>query len=98
MGSRLATFGKNILASYFASDKAQTLAELVKAAVGELSQSSIDYDKLANSVIRALPAEVEKVKKGNLNVLARLIGEGMKMSKGKADAKLLRASILAALG
>lgn len=66
-------------------------------AVGEMSQSIIDYGSLSVDVVQALPIESDKVRKGNLNVLARLMGEGMKRSKGKADPKLLRESLLAAL-
>lgn len=97
MYGHAATYGKNILASYFASDNTRTLAEMVKAAVGEVSKSNIDYEALSSAVIKDLPLEAEKVKKGNLNVLARLMGEGMKKSKGKAEAKLLRESLVAAL-
>lgn len=71
---------------------------MVKTAIGETSASAIDYELLCSSVLQALPTESDKVKKGNLNVLARLIGEGMKRSKGKADAKLLRKGLLDALG
>ena len=70
---------------------------MVKAAIGEVSQSNIDYEALSSAIIKDLPIEAEKVKKGNLNVLARLIGEGMKRSLGKADAKLLRERLVAAL-
>lgn len=70
---------------------------MVKEAVQEASQSAINYESLSATVIQSLPTEAEKVRKGNMNVLARLIGEGMKRSKGKADASSLRQALLAAL-
>lgn len=70
---------------------------MVEKAISETSKSTIDYDLLCSSIVQALPAESDKVRKGNTNVLARLIGEGMKRSKGRADAKVLRERLLDAL-
>ncbi|KAK9899623.1 hypothetical protein P389DRAFT_139811 [Cystobasidium minutum MCA 4210] len=96
-GQITSTHGKRILASYFDSRQSAALATMVKEAVQEASQSAINYESLSATVIQSLPTEAEKVRKGNMNVLARLIGEGMKRSKGKADASSLRQALLAAL-
>lgn len=70
---------------------------MVEVALGENRTSHIDLASLAQEVVQALPAEADKVRKGNHNVLARLMGEGMKRSKGRANAKDLREHLLAAL-
>jgi len=41
-------------------------------------------------VIDSHPEEVKKIRGGNKKVVMRLVGEVMKRSKGKADAKWVR--------
>lgn len=40
-------------------------------------------------VIDALPEEAEKVRRGNKKVIARLVGEAMKQTRGRGDARQL---------
>lgn len=82
------TTGKSLLGKAVSSQGA--LGRLVQSAIEAAAGVSIDYASLAEEVISALPKESEKVRKGNKNVLARLIGEGMKRTGGKADATELR--------
>jgi aspartyl-tRNA(Asn)/glutamyl-tRNA(Gln) amidotransferase subunit B len=48
---------------------------------------ALDLDQLARDLIQAHPEEAELVRNGQEKVLMRLIGQGMRMSKGRADAK-----------
>ncbi|GAA5991075.1 hypothetical protein JCM11641_002318 [Rhodosporidiobolus odoratus] len=54
------------------------------------SSSSSDLSPLLDAVILSLPLEAEKVRKGQTKVLMRLVGEAMKVSGGKVDAKRVR--------
>lgn len=49
---------------------------------------------LCTSVLSSLPDEVAKVRSGKVKVVQRLVGEVMKLSKGKADAKRAREVLL----
>ena len=82
------TTGKSLLGKAVSSRRA--LEILLRSAIEAAAGVSIDYAQLADQVILALPKESEKVLQGNKNVLARLIGEGMKRTGGKADATKLR--------
>ena len=44
--------------------------------------------------IEALPEESQRVRKGNVNVINRLLGHVMKTSRGRADAKAAKALLL----
>lgn len=44
-------------------------------------------DEICRAVTEALPVEASKVREGQEKVLMRLVGEVMKRSKGRADAK-----------
>ncbi|GAA5909736.1 glutamyl-tRNA(Gln) amidotransferase subunit PET112 [Sporobolomyces salmoneus] len=52
--------------------------------------SATSFLPLLLEVIDSHPAEVEKIKKGQTKVVMRLVGEVMKRSGGKADAKWVR--------
>lgn len=82
------TTGKSLLAKAVSSQKA--LGPILQVAIEAAAGTSIDYAQLVGDIIAALPKESEKVRRGNKNVLARLIGEGMKRTGGKADATELR--------
>jgi aspartyl-tRNA(Asn)/glutamyl-tRNA(Gln) amidotransferase subunit B len=46
-------------------------------------------DTLARELIQAHPEEAALVRQGNDKVIMRLIGQGMRATKGRADAKAL---------
>ncbi len=50
-------------------------------------------EKLCAQAIEALPSEVESFRKGNVNVLNRLVGHVMKDSRGRANAQAARITI-----
>ncbi|GAA5911285.1 hypothetical protein JCM6882_004084 [Rhodosporidiobolus microsporus] len=57
------------------------------------SSSSSDLAALIQDVIAALPAEAAKVRAGQEKVLMRLVGEAMKRSRGKADARKVQGEL-----
>ncbi|GAA5860139.1 hypothetical protein JCM8547_009198 [Rhodosporidiobolus lusitaniae] len=59
--------------------------------------SSSDLSTLIAQVIAALPEEAEKVRRGNRKVIMRMVGEAMKRSGGRADAKGVREGLERAL-
>ncbi|SPO41908.1 related to Glutamyl-tRNA(Gln) amidotransferase subunit B, mitochondrial [Pseudozyma flocculosa] len=57
-----------------------------------------DLLPLCRQAIEELKQEAEKVRKGNLKVAMRIVGQVMKMAKGRADAKVVHEVILEELG
>lgn len=57
-----------------------------------------DLLPLVESVLERLPDEVAQVKKGNLKVAMRIVGQVMKDANGRADARLVHQTILEQLG
>jgi aspartyl-tRNA(Asn)/glutamyl-tRNA(Gln) amidotransferase subunit B len=56
--------------------------------------SSDDLRGTCEAAIAALPKEADAIRKGNQKVAMRLVGEVMKRSQGRADAKKAREIIL----
>jgi aspartyl-tRNA(Asn)/glutamyl-tRNA(Gln) amidotransferase subunit B len=56
--------------------------------------SNEELTALCQQVIQDLPKESEKIRKGQEKVLARLIGEVMKRTKGRADAEVARTELM----
>ena len=56
-----------------------------------------DLEGICQQVIQVLPKESEAVRKGNDKVVMRLVGEVMKVSQGRADAKKAREILLGIL-
>jgi Asp-tRNA(Asn)/Glu-tRNA(Gln) amidotransferase B subunit len=63
---------------------------------GEEEKSYLEA--LARDLIEALPEEADSVRNGQLKVMRRLIGEGMKRSGGKANARRLTTTLESLLG
>lgn len=57
-----------------------------------------DLLPLVESALSRLPDEVTQVRKGNLKVAMRIVGQVMKDANGRADAKLVHQTILEQLG
>ncbi|SPC66292.1 related to PET112 - putative glutamyl-tRNA(Gln)amidotransferase subunit B, mitochondrial precursor [Ustilago sp. UG-2017b] len=57
-----------------------------------------DLLPLVESALQRLPDEVAQVKKGNVKVAMRIVGQVMKDANGRADAKLVHQTILEQLG
>jgi aspartyl-tRNA(Asn)/glutamyl-tRNA(Gln) amidotransferase subunit B len=51
------------------------------------SSSADSLKSLCEEVISALPEEADVVRKGNERVIMKLVGQVMKASRGRADAK-----------
>lgn len=94
-GSITGTTGKSLLAGSF-GDATQSLQKRLQVAI-EAASGEVDYDDLAQRIILALPTEADKVRKGNKKVIARLVGEAMKLSKGKARAQEVQTALERAL-
>ncbi|EPS98747.1 Glutamyl-tRNA amidotransferase B subunit [Fomitopsis schrenkii] len=71
-----------------ASDLARELSLLAGA------DDAVVLEKWCAEVIAALPQEAEVVRRGNVNVLNKILGRVMKLSKGRADAKAARDTLL----
>lgn len=56
--------------------------------------SKEELSALCQQVVLELPKESEKIRKGQVRVLARLIGEVMKRTKGRADAEVARTELM----
>jgi aspartyl-tRNA(Asn)/glutamyl-tRNA(Gln) amidotransferase subunit B len=56
--------------------------------------SDDDLTALCEQIIIDLPKESEKIRKGQEKVLARLVGEVMKRTKGRADAAVAQSELL----
>ncbi|GAA5933886.1 glutamyl-tRNA(Gln) amidotransferase subunit PET112 [Sporobolomyces koalae] len=52
--------------------------------------SNDTFTPIVERVIETHPNEVDKIRKGNIKVIMRLVGQVMKESQGKADAKWVR--------
>jgi glutaminyl-tRNA synthetase len=71
-----------------------------KAIVAELGATTLaeaDLAKLVDEVIAAHPAEVERYRGGKTSLLGFFVGQVMKKSRGKADAKAAQALVEAGL-
>lgn len=70
---------------------AQELKLLAFSPLGERKDDLLE--QLCAQAIEALPSEVESFRKGNVNVLNRLVGHVMKDSRGRANAQAARTII-----
>jgi len=86
----IGTTGKALLASHVAAPTTSSLTAQLAEAIEAASSSTTDYTELCQRVIVKLPMEADKVRKGNSKVIAKLVGEGMKETQGRGDAKQLR--------
>ncbi len=79
--------GKDVLAEMFATGKS---AEAIIAAKGlaQVSDSGA-IEGFVEQAIAANPAQVEQFKSGNPKILQYLVGQVMKLSRGKANPKLV---------
>jgi aspartyl-tRNA(Asn)/glutamyl-tRNA(Gln) amidotransferase subunit B len=86
------TVAKSILQRLFESDPSPPIHDLI-ASASSTGQGDDDLAVLARDIIEALPVEAAKVRRGQGKVVMRLVGEGMKRSGGKADARRLKATL-----
>ena len=56
-----------------------------------------ELDKWCDEAIATLTEEAQAARRGNLNVVNKLVGYVMKLSRGTADAKATRARLLGVL-
>lgn len=54
---------------------------------------SQQLEKLCSEAIETLPAAAHAVRKGNKNVINKLLGYVMKQSKGRIDANVIRSQL-----
>ena len=65
------------------------IAQLEKDTRGKVSDYS-SLDAWVQEALTAMPEAVEDYKKGKINAITALIGKVMQLSKGKADASVVR--------
>ncbi|GAA5827326.1 hypothetical protein JCM5353_007541 [Sporobolomyces roseus] len=87
-GTNAKSFLRSFLSSSSTSSFSSSLSSLLDSTPPPPSSSS--FSALLQEVIDSHPEEVGKIKGGNKKVVMRLVGEVMKRSKGKADAKWVR--------
>ena len=82
-----ATNAKTVLQTLVSSNRRKDLDDLLleHAVTSDLGK----LQDLAQQVVERLPQEVEKARRGECKLIQRLVGEGMRISGGKADAKRL---------
>lgn len=68
------------------------LVEELSLLAGDDANASLE--KWCEAAIQALPQEANVVRKGNKNVVNKLVGHVMKSSRGAADAKAARSMLV----
>ncbi len=90
------TIAKEVFEKMFASDR--TASEIIKEEGLETVQEADVLEKTVDQVIEENKELVEKYRKGKKGVLGALIGQAMKLTKGKGDPKIIRDLFLKKLG
>ena len=67
------------------------LAKEMSLMAGDAADASLK--QWCEAAIQALPEEASKVRRGQMNVINKLVGHVMKSSKGAADAKAVRSML-----
>jgi aspartyl-tRNA(Asn)/glutamyl-tRNA(Gln) amidotransferase subunit B len=87
---------KHMIVNHASRPDTPTLSNLLEElGLSRTSSSSADLTALCQQAVDKLPDVAESIRKGNEKVAMRLVGEVMKISGGKADAKKAREIILA---
>ena len=90
------TIAKEVFEKMFGSDR--TASEIIKEEGLETVQEADVLEKIVDQVIEENEELVEKYRKGKKGVLGALIGQAMKLTKGKGDPKIIRDLFLKKLG
>ena len=90
------TIAKEVFEKMFASDR--TASEIIKEEGLETVQEADVLERTVDQVIEENEELVEKYRKGKKGVLGALIGQAMKLTKGKGDPKIIRDLFLKKLG
>ncbi|KAN0064024.1 hypothetical protein ACQY0O_003630 [Thecaphora frezii] len=96
LGETIAARAKGVQAT--AEAASMTILELFTSRGLLALNSREDLLPLCRKAIEVLPEEAEKVRRGNLKVIMRIVGQVMKEAKGRADAKLVHQVVLEELG
>lgn len=78
-------------------EAASSPASQATSGTSEGSSADASLVALVDDIIASHPDEVGKIRRGQLKVVKRLVGESMKRSKGRADAKQVEALLLGKL-
>ena len=90
------TIAKEVFEKMFGSDR--TASEIIKEEGLETVQEADVLEKIVDQVIEENEELVEKYRKGKKGILGALIGQAMKLTKGKGDPKIIRDLFLKKLG
>lgn len=71
------------------NDPRRSFTEALAKQAEYVASQELDIDNLARSLIASMPIEVKKYREGKKAVLARLVGQGMRQTRGAADAATL---------
>ncbi|CAO1615461.1 unnamed protein product [Sympodiomycopsis kandeliae] len=76
------------------ASKSPVLDLLTSRGLLAMSNDSTELVELCRSIIQDLPKEAEKVRAGNQKVIMRMVGEAMKRTKGRANAKAVNETLV----
>lgn len=87
------TAAKNILRHIIRTGTSEAIATL-QASLGLTTiENNEDIRQFCEAAVKELPDVAERVRQGNAKVLMKLVGTAMKLSEGRADAKLIKACL-----
>ena len=84
--------GKTLLQSLW-DDPQQSIDAVIDEKGLKQLEDSDELERLVDEVIKTNPEQVQKFKEGNAKLLGFLVGQVMKLSKGKANPKLVNQSL-----
>ena len=89
--------GKTLLQALWDNPQQSIDAVIDEKGLKQLEDSG-ELERLVDEVIKSNPDQVQKYKEGNAKLLGFLVGQVMKLSKGKANPKLVNQSLREKLG
>ena len=89
--------GKTLLQALWENPQQSVEAVIIEKGLRQMDDAE-ELQRLVDLVIRDNPEQVQKVKDGNAKILGYLVGQVMKLSKGKANPKSVNESLRNKLG
>lgn len=87
----IGTSGRCLLRHILADGSPESPAKLAEQMTLLVSESdSTSLETWCRQIIAEMPEESQAIRDGHLNVINKLVGRIMKLSKGRADAKAVR--------
>lgn len=84
-----ATQAKGLLAEAVAVQGATSLQDLVKEQSAASSPQALDLDRLVDKLLERHPKEAQRLRQGQQKLLGFFVGQAMRETQGRANAKAL---------